>query len=463
MLFIDPGDVGGIFQWHPGDENRFSLVALRRQVMDGGRVIVAFRRRALLSYWYLILKLTICGTGLSFRSILYFNNDDLSKFIYSNETDLYGRFFKKVHSTPYYFEFKKMLGLSVWRSIFFTCLPAVCCAFQRFILVEDDRTVVVQPPELSTLNYMFFPNVDEKLFLADLSALQNGSGCLLKTTINPYFLPVVEKGFQSALMASQQCSHLGLVPEVIGKFAVNGRVYYQEKIVPGNTLANKLRDPGVYGNPAAVCTIIDQLSAWYQTYKSRFDGQRRSLAELYAPIFCDFNRFYADDMELCHLSETFRQQLDNISSQHYGLIPITTHNDLWPPNILVTDNGLVAIDWERATPERAWLFDYFWMHISTTLEYLSAPGSFDDFSYWFRDFLDSDDPVCRYVQGKLSEQMRQNNLHPDHKQLFLGLFLMELSIHGRLLVGETHGIDLKAAEEFRHFASGLLNRTENTP
>lgn len=430
-------------------ENRIPVLSeLHQQISNGKQVVICFDRFRIFQYWLTLGKFFVCKQHFFIKSIYLINDDHLLKFIYASDSKSYLALRKLVNSAQLFLNRKHTL--SIFYDNLMSFIPLMLRASQFYIYVTTKNAVTPElPPEIANLNHMFFSSLDKKLLMASYETLISGNGQIFKTTANSAYDEVMEKEFEITSIVSKLCNHSYLLPNIGGKININGRTFYHEEYVAGNTLTKLLRCPTTYKDPVAMCACLDQLDNWYKEYRTNFSGSKQSFECLYAPMFADFFQFFSADPEQCSLAEKVKKILLKLQSSHSGLISVIAHNDLWPANILVTDKGFVAIDWERATANKSELFDYFWMIISATLEYLSAPKGFDDFSRWFKCLLTSNDSVCIYARKKLEVHLHLNDISSEYMNLFIALFLMEFAVRGGLSQNSTGKIDLLAAEEFR--------------
>lgn len=430
-----------------------TISELQQQTEEGKKIVICFSRFEILLYWFTLCKLLIYKRHLFTQTVFLINDDRLLKFVYADDSKTY-RTLRKLHNTtPVFLDSKKSHHTNFIEMLVYF-VPLTLRASQHYILVTTKITVdSYMPPELANLNNMFFSSPEKKVLIATYETLRSGNGQIFKTTSNVDYEAVMEKEYDFALTISKLCSHSALLPEVIGKIEVNGKTFYHEKYVAGCTLTRILKRPDVYRNSTTGRVCIDHLDKWYREYRTMFAGPKQSLNDLYSPIFDGFYEFFSANSEQCLLAKKVHCVFERLHNSHPGLVPVIAHNDLWPANILVTAKGFVVIDWERATPNRSELFDYFWMIISATMEYLSAPNGFADFSRWFECLLTSNDAVCIHARSKLAAYLELNGIASDYLDLFIALFLMEFAIRGGLSLSNQIHVDTLAAEEFRCFVN----------
>lgn len=457
MVFLDLSGHTKEWHWHLIKEKVPSISEIFSQTKEDGKAILCFDRFEIVQYWTMLFKLSFCKRKFISRTVFLMIEDGLYKYIYIEDSKAYRISRIEQRSGKLFINSKQ--SFRIWLSDkLISCIPLALRAAQRYVVVTANSTVDFDlPSEIGSLNYMFFSSPDKKLLLASYETLCCGNGQLFKTTANAAYDAIIEKEQEIALRISQRCCHTDLLPEVRGRVEVNGRPYYQEKYIAGHSLTKRLRSPEIYKDSKAVRACIDRLDSWYGEYRRMFAGPKRSLEYLYAQIFEDFFQIFSADPEQCILAGKVQKLFAKLHGCHSGMIPVVSHNDLWPANILDTDKGLVVIDWERATFDRSEMFDYFWMIISTTLEFLSAPNGFDDFSYWFNCFLKSKDLVCIHARKKLKAHLLLNGISSDYMDLFIALFLMEFAIRGGSSLTCRSRIEKIAAEEFRFFVKQSIS------
>jgi hypothetical protein len=135
--------------------------------------------------------------------------------------------------------------------------------------------------------------------------------------------------------------------------------------------------------------------------------------------------------------------------------PILAHNDLWPGNFVITKGGFIVIDWERATEQRAPFFDYFWMIVSTTIEYLASETKNHNYSESVRIFLRRSDSVSCHAFEKLETFLNELGINEAYLPHLLYLFFMEWSVQGFQVLGRQTNMDHLAFGELLYYAEKM--------
>lgn len=446
MLFLDPAVKVKKWHWYFVKEKFPAADELLHQIKERESIVLCFDRLEILNYWSMCWKLAFFNSSYSVRSFFLIKDKYLYHVVNGKDSKAYQALCKVQNSNQVLLNNNQTYLFQLLKMVLFR-LPFTTRALQRYIVISTNTTDKSDLPfELSDMNYMFFPDVEKKLFMTNSNTLLNGKGTLIKTTANIAYESILKNEYDITACISKLCSKAGLLPEVIGRVELNGKNYYCEEYVVGKPLRIMFQNPKVYNSPVIICDLLDRLDSWYEAYRSRFSGPKLSLQDLYAPVINGFCHTFSGDREQCDLAVKTEQLLIKLSCTHSGLVPVTAHNDLWPANFLVTSRGLFAVDWERAVENRSELFDYFWMIISATMEYLSAPYGFEDFSRWFQRLLISKDSVCSYARVKLEKQLQLNDIAPVYFDLFIVMFLMELTMQGKAPLHQM------AAEELKSFA-----------
>ena len=340
-------------------------------------------------------------------------------------------------------------------------LPVILWAEKRFIVLEksDGDKEQAKHDILSQLDFLFFSNPTGKLLLTDKKTIFKGIGIIAKTTLNPTYMKTMQKEAGTVLAITKSVAMKGRVPTILRQINLENRYIIIEEYIEGRSLREILRDPIVYKNVKLMENYFEQLEDWFQAYRSIFIGQPRAIIDLYEPLFKICKKIFHDNSVVSSLIIHLQKRLTDVSKRHNGLVPITAHNDLWPGNFLLTDTGLVAIDWERATNNRCEIFDYFWMIISTALEYKNGVSHKENYSEAFRFFLNTDDPICAYALSKLNNYLSRLYFDIKLMPLFISLFLLEWSVQGYIALGRKTAMDEIALEELINYQNSLPSKT----
>lgn len=406
--------------------------------------IFCFPRQNLCSYLFCSLKagFGIRQKGKKIRRVLYLNDGLLcSVFDTANTADY--RAFSRNH-------LPRPKGL---RRQLANLLPPFWRAEQRFVVIENnpDQDITNQDDELASTDYLFFSNPAGKLMLTKAAVFRSGTGRLFKTTSVPEYAASLqhEQSIISSLSQRLPKNRLLQGPEDLQ--VRQGRFCFSEKYLYGENLREVLRNWGNSDAIPRVCQMIDRLDAWFSAYRSAFSGNKTGLSALYAQKLQIFSDLNSGDTACMSLLQHIRGLLAQLDRRHGGVIPGMAHNDLWPGNFIVQGEHLAVIDWERATEHSSPFFDYFWMIISATLEYLVGRNGVQDYSAAFGQFLTQKDKVCCYAFHKLETFLDQLEFNKGMIHQFLLLFLMEWSIQGFLALGRVTDMDQLARGQLSEF------------
>lgn len=395
--------------------------------------IFVYGRSLILHYIIYCGLLTVLGAFNKVHNLLFIQDGLLSIILHSDAKYSYSSF-KKSHVSVKNTLKEKIKSL----------LPMLLTADTRYIVIGLDVTTI-KNTVMSNMKFLFYSNESGKLLLAAPDTLFTGKGKLCVTTANYQYLSVLENEFDTI---SRLDTNKGLVPKVLEKITTGDKIIFVEEYLTGVNLREILRDGEFAATDSNAINIIDRLDSWFAEYSAQFNGSKVSLSELYQPILQTFSDFHSNE---CTVIENIRKYLVVIDSKFEGLTPITAHNDLWPGNFIVCGHGLVAIDWERAVSGRSELFDYFWMLISTYLEYDVGKYQTQNYSSAFRRWLNNEDHLGEYIHEKLRHRLLLNGLSEEYFELFLGLFLIEWSMQGRLALGRETDMDKLALGVLRDY------------
>ncbi|CAH2031396.1 phosphotransferase [Trichlorobacter ammonificans] len=435
LVFLDPTCRWGEDAWAFGEAEQPATTE------DGPRHRVrCFGRSDLLGYLRCSLAagLTARREGATVRRVLYLNDGLLSSLFDSRNSSGY-RAFARAH-------LPRPQGI---RRRLATLIPPFWRAERRFVVTEQ-RGTPYRPPvtdRLEELDYMFFSNPAGKLMLTRAATLVSGSGTLYKTTASPGYIASLQHEQAIVTGISRRLREEGLLHGPVRLLAVGGRRYFGEQYLSGENLREVLRLLGREKAGADACLMLDRLDLWFATYRSAFSGSRRSISCLYEPMLRTFaalpGRLPGHDT----LLQLARSLLAGLDRNHGGIVPVTAHNDLWPGNFLLRGGRLTAIDWERSTHRSTPFFDYFWMIISATMEYLVGSSGSQDYSTAFRRFLTQDDIVCRHAVRRLEQFLADLGFERTRRPQFMLLFLMEWSLQGFRALGRVTAMDRLAQDE----------------
>ncbi len=335
-------------------------------------------------------------------------------------------------------------------------LPAIIKAEERYIFVrKNKKNKQAKSDFLNKFEFMFFSNPTGKLLVTTSETLLKGEGLIVKTTVNPAYNHTLLEEAETVGAINQHAEMKKRVPSIFKQLNTAERSFIVEEYVKGRTLREILRTPQVCRNTQLTKNYIDKLTDWFSAYRSIFKGKLRTISELYTPLFNNSNKFYHNDSLVITIINNLQKKLKVATTDHPGLTPIIAHNDLWPGNFLVTKQDIIAIDWERATPDRSEIFDYFWMIISATMEYLIGTGHKENYSTCFRIFLQAEDPVCSYTYSKLNDFMKKIGFRNKNFSLFMQLFLLEWSVQGQTALGRKTDMDDIAIKELKKYSQKM--------
>lgn len=404
--------------------------------------VFSYNRSDLLRYLIRSLSLRFDKAKTKVRRILHINDGLVCCFFSAGNPAGY-RAFNKRHVAQSG-GFRRRLAMM---------LPPILRADRLFIAVEQRPEAGQQqgPRLLDSLDFMFYSNAPGKLLLTRAETFAKGSGHVFKTTSSPDYGVNLKREYESVRTVSENIGQHGLVPDIENPFRVNGRCYYPEAYLNGEDLRAKLRSLGRSSSHLDAISVLERLDDWFSIYHASFQGPRKPLDALYAELFPTVLALNANVPAIVPLVKYAEEFVAGIESRHGGVVPVLAHNDLWPGNFIVKGDRLTAIDWERATPQSAPLFDYFWMIISALLEYRVGQNGIQDYSVAFRQFLTLDDELCRYARGKLDCFLEYLGFEKAMRVQFTLLFLMEWSVQGARALGAATEMDRLAQGELIDF------------
>ncbi|BDV43059.1 hypothetical protein GURASL_19820 [Geotalea uraniireducens] len=422
---------------------------------DSAITVYSFTRRNFMSYVLFPFYAKRWRLPAVARKVLYINDGLLSSLFDSKESAGYRIF--AAHHLPRPNRLRQRL---------IALLPLSLRADRRFVVVGGsggDRGLVSTGEDISfeRQNFMFYSNAPGKLLLTNTTTLRSGTGWIIKTTANPAYAEVMDKEFSLMKLLADECGEDGCLPRPGRRIAINGRLFFTEEYVKGESLREDIRKFAYKQQTYKICSCLDQLDGWFRKYCAGFTGEPQKLAACYEELFKVFTDRYGARRETQRILACARQSVIRMDLYYRGIGTITAHNDLWPGNFVVTSDRLVAVDWERAVGNRAPLFDYYWMIISATLEFLASYCESFDYSAAFRIFLADSDDVSRHAHGKLKDFLGRNALDRKMHSRFLLLFLMEWSVQGYLTFGRETAMDRLAYGELLNYADLLFNSPTN--
>lgn len=456
LILLDPTarNNGAGWQFVEWRNRKDSSETLKEREASGG-IIYRFSRRDLPGYLFSSRQIAAVGPGKGRRKFLYVNDGLLSSIFDARKIRAY-KAFSDHHNPPRSLR-QKLISL----------LPLFLRAERRYMVIENRISAGVEPaaspnggPE--DLDFMFFSNAPGKLGLTQAETFESGHGEIFKTTANADYLPVMEKEF--AIMRS--IGGLGkpsCLPATGRRIAGRDRAFFTEEYVSGTTLREIIHRLSVQNNVEGICGFLDRLDDWFTTYSSLFHGASRPVASVYGHVLSAFSQLYGADRRTLGVPGRVREILAVAALEKPDVETIIAHNDLWPGNFIVRAEGLVAIDWERAAPDRGPFFDYYWMIISAVLEYHVCRLGVTDYSRAFRIFVEHEDTVSRHGLNKLESFLSGQGIGERLHEDFLLMFLAEWSVQGYLALGRQTEMDGLAFGELLNFVENRLSGKMDLP
>lgn len=442
LLLLDP-----IGRYSPQSWKFYDAKDCKSEILSSPdrNVVIRFPRRNLIDYC-IILLMILLGRAQSKR-ILFVNDGLLSSIFSANNASLY-RFFSNNH-------LPKPKTLKRYLSSF---LPLFWRAETRFIVIfnSSQQALINLKSEVLSLEsnkFMFFSNAEGKLLLAPPQALKTGQGELVKTTANPDYSSVMSKEFNTVLQLSRKEEKIFGIPLLGKDIEVGGRHFYTEKYVYGESLRERLRTLGGLGDSVQACKLLDKIDDWFWIYHVSCAGNDTALSTLYSHLAPLFSECYGDAGEA--LLQTGTYMIRQLEKACPVVTPITAHNDLWPGNIVITENGFTVIDWERAIEHRAPFFDYFWMVVSAVFEWIVGITGNHDYSEAMKKFLRSEDDVTCHVFQKMRNFMVRSGIAEEFMPAMLYLLFMELSVQGFQILGRLTKMDRLAFGMLKYYADHM--------
>lgn len=439
LLFLDPAGARAeeswlFFEGCPRDAAKL----LER----GGNLACRFPRKRLPHLFLAWAALRL--QGISASRVLFVNDGLLSCFLRAGNRKAYRLYARHHLSKPESLRRRLVsrLPLSLrCESTFLVLLSdrGSCCA-------GGDERALVEAAEL-----MFFSNRLGKLLLLNARAIEGENGEIIKTTAHDGYLPVMEREYEILSEIAQKMTDGSTLPQLGRHFTVNGRHFFTERYVAGESLRDVLHRQGTRGEVGETRRILQLLDQWYSSYLGVFTGARKELSALTGHLLPLFTACYRG--EPTELVESARAHLAELHRSHQGLVPVVSHNDLWPGNFLLTERGLVVLDWERATRERAPFFDYFWMIVSAALEYLAGAKGARYYADMMDHFFTAEDEVSAEAHRLLRLFLERLGIPDRQYQAVLFLFLMEGSVQGYQALGRQTDMDRLIYGQLLKFAA----------
>ncbi len=455
VLFVDPAGLRSQEQWLFFEGCPKDAVQLLRQ---GGNLVCRFPRRRLLHQF--LAKAALRLKGVTASSVLFVNDGLLSCFLHAGSSMAYRLYAR--HHLP------KMTSL---RRRVLSLLPLSLRSESTFLVLFSGKgpgqAASADHAQVEATELMFFSNRLGKLLMLDARNMAGG-GEIVKTTAHSGYLPVMEREYATLSEITARMTDNRSLPQLGRHFVLNGRHFFTERYIAGESLRDVLHRHGTRGEAAHACRVLHRLDEWYDSYLRAFTGPHRPFSTLSAHLLPLFSACYPGGRP--ELVEAARRHMDELDKALPGVVPVFSHNDLWPGNVLWTEKGLVVLDWERATPERAPFFDYFWMMVSATLEYLAGAKGVRYYSDTMDSFLKAEDEVALEAHRLLRLFLKRMGVPERHFQTLLFLFLMEGSVQGYQALGRQTDMDALIFSQLLKFtgreaadATGYLGRAADEP
>lgn len=454
-LFIDPsGELNEakwrFLPWRKESGNRKGFCESRVPSPES-RTIYCFERRDLIGYLFFSWFAKRYGLP-AFRRVLHVNDGNLSSFFYNDKTAVYQAFASYHLPRP-----------ASLRQGLISLLPLVLRAEKKYVVIDqppcDGREICCPDKKLlDGYDFMFFSNAEGKLLLTTAETMRSGKGVVVKTTATSAYEQIMKKEFATMLHIAGVHGNWKCLPRVWNRLETKSRYLITEEYIRGRNLREELRSLASKNEVDGICRLLDLLDGWFRNYGSAFQGEPRSLLSCYEHLFTACSELYGTDEGAREIFGNARKTLEEIKGDHRGVVTIIAHNDLWPGNFIVGADRLVAVDWERASANRAPLFDYYWMIISAVLEYYVGNSGVPDYSRAFRLFLQRKDKVSHFAHEKLESFLTGLALAKELHDQFILLFLMEWSVQGYLALGHQTAMDALAFDELVNFARGSGKR-----
>lgn len=436
LLFLDPAGALGDHQWLFTDHS-----GVLRAGGDRHRV-VRFARRDMFRYLLTLGRLRLQGRRV--RSVLFLNDGLLCSIFPAGSGASYRAFAR------WHLEKPKTMRQRVLAK-----LPLALRAETRYLAVLGEPACggALDPDRayLESLDFLFFSNARGKLLLTRGETMRSGEGELVKTTTDPRYAEVMETEF---VTLSDICGRPGAggVPTAGRRFQLGGRLFFTERYLRGDSLREVLRELGRAADAAQASRVMDRLDRWFEGYLASFPAAKTPYAALNGHLLPLFRACYGGEEPA--LVESCAEVLARLEAACPATVAVTAHNDLWPGNFIAKGSELAVIDWERARTGRAPFFDYFWMVISSVLEFNIGQSFSGDYSRALRAFLEGSHPVCRDARSRLIRFMASQGVSEQLLPDLICVFLMEWSVQGYQALGRRTDMDDLAFGELLYF----LNR-----
>ena len=407
--------------------------------------VYCFERREIIGYLLFSWYVKKCGSIARPRKVLYLNDGLLSSIFDADKTQGY-RAFAADHLPQCTGMCRKLISL----------LPLTLRAEKRYVALgitnlTGDETPGADDSSVAQQDFMFFSNASGKLLLTSAETLLSGKGLVIKTASLPAYTAVMEKEFATMRYVLELQGEAGALPRLGRRFQAGRRVFFTEAYLRGKSLREVLHRLSRRNATSELLAFFGLLDDWFEKYRAAFVSEPQPVISCYLHLLQAFSELYGSQRKGETILKHAKEALTKISRKNAGIIPITSHNDLWPGNFVVVSGGLVAIDWERAAENRAPLFDYYWMIVSAALEHLICKIGVTDYSRAFQLFAEGQDEIAQHAAVMLKTFLNRLGFDSELHRSFLLLFLMEWSVQGYLALGKQTAMDRLAFNELVGF------------
>jgi len=408
-------------------------------------IIIKFEKSKIIKYILMSLKIKFTLPVVKVRKVYYVNDGLLSSVFDADNVKTY-HYFARNH-------LPKPKGLI---HKFTSYIPIILRAEERYIIFE--KSTDMDPLTESTddfmpeFNFTMFSNESGKLIFTNTKTLQYRNGVLIKTTANADYREVMKKEFKTLEYISNRLGESGCIPKVGKIYDTDNAFYFTEDYIDGQNLKDILYAFAEKGLSAEASAIIEKLDVWHKNIRLTLSAQPKKISLFYAAVVEKFTDLYGDNYLIYPVIDNVIHVLTSIDRTHSGLVPMVTHNDLWPANLIVTTDNIIAIDWERATEDQSGIFDYYWMMISTAIVYLKDEKKLSDYSCSFRRFVNNCDDISKCVHSKLKNYLIESGFNAALYDSFILLFLLEWSIQGYEHLNKQTDMDKLAFNELLEYS-----------
>lgn len=440
LKYLEPFNFGAIDQWQIiYDSKGLNCVCNYNLLRDDNiKIVFSFKREQIFSYYLTKAKIHFSNKKYRVRYVYYDSNGLLSAIYESGNRCIYQALSK--------INLHKRRNIIV--RLLYRYLPTYIVDI-KYIVLQSHDTI----KEITEIEYdiLLMSNVDGKVLLIKSDTILSGYGFVLKTTANQEYVKVLKNEYNTMRILTENNLKNNCLPAVGSDYEVENTYFYSESYVDGRSLIEIIHNYAIEGAIEDTCKVIDRLREWYFKYMNTFNVPLIKCKDLVLPNLVKFRELYGNIEPFGKIADEVCNSLCDIDRWHPGLVPVISHNDLWPANFIIKSNEFIAIDWERATHSQSGIYDYFWMMISTAIVYLKETYKLDNYSVGFRKLVQDDDIVVRHVNNALREYIYKLGFAQHNIRLFMLIFLIEWSIQGSLYSGHQNDMDRLALEELRYY------------